>query len=99
MKKLVKPSLNLASINIDYILLSHGYIDHMSYSTLFKINKSAIVISPKNLNFSLKILGFKNIILLSNAEIYSDKHLKIKVLKANHDGSIKIIDIGQTVKL
>ncbi|HEY8892315.1 MAG TPA: MBL fold metallo-hydrolase [Clostridium sp.] len=86
MKRLVKPSLDLASINIDYILLSHGHMDHMSYSTLFKINKSAIVIAPKNLNISLKILGFKNIILLKNDEIYSDKDIKIKALKANHDG-------------
>jgi len=86
MKRLVKPSLNLASINIDYILLSHGHMDHMSYSTLMKINKSAIVIAPKNLNISLKILGFKNRIILSPDEIYSDEHLKIKALKANHDG-------------
>lgn len=86
MKRLVKPSINLASINIDYVLLSHGHMDHMNYATLMKINKSAIVIAPKNLNLSLKILGFKNIILLSNDEIYSDKHIKINALKANHDG-------------
>lgn len=86
MKRLIKPSLNLASINIDYILLSHGHMDHMSYSTLMKINKSAIVIAPKNLNIPLKILGFKNRIILSPNEIYSDSHIKIKALKANHDG-------------
>ena len=36
MRRLVKPSLNLASINIDYILLSHGHMDHMNYSTLIE---------------------------------------------------------------
>jgi len=86
LKRLVKPSLNLASINIDYIVLSHGHMDHMNYSTLRKINKSAIVIAPKNLNIPLKILGFKNIVLLNNDEIYIDRYIKIKALKANHDG-------------
>jgi L-ascorbate metabolism protein UlaG (beta-lactamase superfamily) len=86
LKRLVKPSLNLASINIDYILLSHGHMDHMNYSTLKKINKNAIVIAPKNLNIPLKILGFKNIILLKQGEIFKDQHLKIKALRANHDG-------------
>lgn len=85
-RRLVKPSLNLASINIDYILLSHGHMDHMNYTTLFKINKSAIVIAPKNLMFSLKILGFKNRILLNPDESYCDNTIKIKALRANHDG-------------
>jgi L-ascorbate metabolism protein UlaG (beta-lactamase superfamily) len=86
LKRLIKPSLNLSSINIDYILLSHGHMDHMNYTTLKKINKSAIVIAPKNLNIPLKILGFKNIFLITNDEIYKDYHVEIKALKANHDG-------------
>ncbi|WP_291632537.1 MBL fold metallo-hydrolase [Clostridium sp.] len=86
LKRLVKPSLNLASINMDYILLSHGHMDHMNYTTLIKINKSAIVIAPKNLSIPLKILGFKNVIILTHDEVYSDTHIKIKALKANHDG-------------
>ena len=86
LRRLVKPSLNLASINIDYILLSHGHMDHMNYSTLRKINKGAIVIAPKNLNIPLKILGFKNIVILKHNETYSDNNIKIKALKANHDG-------------
>lgn len=85
-KRLVKPSLNLASINIDYVLLSHGHMDHLNYTTLMKINKSAIVIAPKNLNMCLKILGFKNIILLNHDKMYNDNYMKIKALKANHDG-------------
>lgn len=86
LKRLVKPSLDLSAINIDYILLSHGHMDHMNYTTLKKLNKSAIVIAPKNLNIPLKILGFKNIFLLINDETYRDNHIKIKALKANHDG-------------
>jgi L-ascorbate metabolism protein UlaG (beta-lactamase superfamily) len=86
LKRLVKPSLNLSDLNIDYIVLSHGHMDHMNYTTLMRINKNAIVIAPKNLNIPLKILGFKNIILLSQDEMYNDNHIKIKALKANHDG-------------
>jgi len=85
-RRLVKPSLNLASIDIDIILLSHGHMDHMNYKTLMKLNKNAIVIAPKNLNRSLKILGFKNRILLNPDEIYSTNDIKIKALRANHDG-------------
>jgi L-ascorbate metabolism protein UlaG (beta-lactamase superfamily) len=85
-RRLVKPSLNLASINIDYILLSHGHMDHMNYTTLKKLNKNAIIIAPKNLNISLRILRFKNIVLLNHDEIYNDTYIKVKALKANHDG-------------
>ncbi|MGH4140154.1 MBL fold metallo-hydrolase [Clostridium sp.] len=86
LKRLIRPSLNLASLNIDYIVLSHGHMDHMNYTTLIKLNKSAIVIAPQNLKFPLKILGFKKVILLKAGEIYSDNYVKIKALKANHDG-------------
>jgi len=86
LKRLVKPSINLATINIDYILLSHGHMDHLNYSTLIKLNKNAKVIAPKNLNIPLKFLGFKNITLLNNDETYIDNDIKIKALKANHDG-------------
>ncbi|MBU3144334.1 MBL fold metallo-hydrolase [Clostridium sp. CF012] len=86
MRRLIKPSLNLSSIKIDYILLSHGHMDHMNYTTLMKLNKSAIIIAPKNLNLPLKILGFKNRILLNPNETYSVNDIKIKALRANHDG-------------
>lgn len=86
LRRLVKPSLNLDSINIDYILLSHGHMDHMNYSTLRKINKNAIVIAPKNLNTPLKILGFKKIVPLKHNETYRDNNIEITALKANHDG-------------
>lgn len=85
-RRLVKPSLRLADFNIDYILLSHGHMDHMNYTTLMKINKSATIIAPKNLKLSLKILGFKSIIFLNHDETYNDIHINIKALKANHDG-------------
>ncbi|MCB2294153.1 MBL fold metallo-hydrolase [Clostridium algoriphilum] len=85
-KRLIKPSLNLSTINIDYILLSHGHMDHMNYSTLIKINKSAIVIAPKNLKLPLKVLGFKNIIILTHNQTYIDSYINIKALKASHDG-------------
>lgn len=85
-RRLVKPSLSLASFNIDYIILSHGHMDHMNYTTLMKLNKNAVIIAPKNLTIPLKILRFKNIILLNHDETYNDTHIKVTALKANHDG-------------
>ena len=86
LKRLVSPSKDLSKIKLDYILLSHGHIDHMNYNTLRKLNKDAIVICPKNYKGSLHFLGFKKVIPLSPGRNYSDEFISIDAFKANHDG-------------
>ena len=34
----------------------------------------------------MKLLGFKNVIMLRDTEIYEDENIKITAIKANHDG-------------
>ena len=85
-KRLVKPSLDLGEIRIDYILLSHGHMDHMDFASLYKLNKDSYIIAPKGYKRILKALGFNNIIILNDHEEYKDEHVHIKALPANHDG-------------
>lgn len=61
-------------------------MDHMNYNTLKKLNKNVVIIAPKNLSIPLKILKFKNVVILNHYEIYNDTYIKVKALKANHDG-------------
>lgn len=84
-KRLIKPSLDLSKLHIDYILLSHGHMDHLDLNTLRKLNKDATVIVPKNFYYLIKALGFKKVISL-----YPDKEIKfnnltIHVLESLHD--------------
>lgn len=85
-KRLVKPSLDITKIKIDYILLSHGHMDHMDFTSLYRLNKDCCIIAPKGYRRILKTLGFKNIIVLNSLEDYKDKYVHIKALPANHDG-------------
>ncbi|SHK11094.1 L-ascorbate metabolism protein UlaG, beta-lactamase superfamily [Clostridium cavendishii DSM 21758] len=85
-KRMVKMPNDLKNINIDYILLSHGHMDHMHFSSLFKLNRNAIVIVPKGYKKLLKLMGFKNVVLLRHGETYNDEYISIKALEANHDG-------------
>lgn len=85
-KRIVDRPLNLQSQKIDYILLSHGHMDHLSFSSLLKFNKNIILIVPYGYKRILNSLGFKNVIVLRDGEIYQDEKIKITSIKANHDG-------------
>lgn len=85
-KRLVNHPIDLHSIKVNYIILSHGHMDHMHFPSLKKLNKDCIVIVPKGYKRILKLLGFKNVVLLRQGEVYEDENIKITAIKANHDG-------------
>ena len=85
LKRQVKPSNKLSLLHFDYILLSHGHMDHLDYNTLRKLNKDAIILCPKNYSFSLKLLGFKKVHEIKPGESYKDEDIEIETIEAKHD--------------
>lgn len=87
MKRLVLPSMNLTKLNIDYILISHGHMDHLDKGTMRQLDKDIKIIFPKQFTKLLSSWGFTNLYPVSPGDEYTDDTgLKIKVYKANHDG-------------
>lgn len=85
-KRVVEKPFKLEDMKFDYILLSHGHMDHTDLPSLRKLNKNATIIVPKGYKRIMKILGFKKVIVLRHNEVYEDDKIKITSLKANHDG-------------
>lgn len=86
MKRLVDVPIDISSIHVDYILLSHGHTDHINFPSLAKINKDAVVIAPKPYNLPLKMMFFKNIRILKPGDVYKDRDVIINTMEAIHDG-------------
>lgn len=87
MKRMVKPSVDLTSMKVDYILITHAHMDHLNYGVLNKMDKTSTIIVPRGMKSRLKMLGFKKIKVLVPGESYKDKFLTISALRANHNGS------------
>lgn len=85
-KRVVKFPYDLTNTKIDYILLSHGHMDHINFSSLKKLNKDATVIVPKGYKKLMHLLGYKNVIILKHNSVFDDNNIRITSLKANHDG-------------
>lgn len=85
-KRVVNKPFNAYNIQFDYILLSHGHMDHLDFPSLMKLNKDAILIVPKGYKKIMKLLGFKKVITLRPNESYIDNNVKITSIKSEHDG-------------
>ncbi len=88
-KRLVEKPLDLSTLKIDYILLSHGHMDHLHFSSLLylrRLNPNINIIVPKGYKRLMQLLGFKNIFLLMQGSTYKDNIIEVNALKANHDG-------------
>lgn len=85
-KRLVKKPSYVDDLKVDYILLSHGHMDHLNFSSLRKLNKDATLIVPKGYVHLAKLLGFNKVILIHPGDVYEDDHIRITAYEANHDG-------------
>ena len=85
-KRVCDIPFDLAKENIHYILLSHGHMDHLSFWSLSKLNKNAVVIVPYGYKRMIKLMGYKKVVVLRNGEVYKDNKIKVTALGANHDG-------------
>lgn len=85
-KRVANRPNSLNNQKIDYILLSHGHMDHINFSSLRKLDKNITIIVPKGYKRLIKLLGFKKVIMLRDKEVYKDDTIVITALKANHDG-------------
>ena len=61
-------------------------MDHLSFSSLRKLNKDATIIVPKGYGHLMKFFNFKNVIVIRPGEVYEDNNIKITSLEAIHDG-------------
>ncbi|MCR6516185.1 MAG: MBL fold metallo-hydrolase [Clostridium sp.] len=85
-KRVIETPFDITTLKFDYILLTHGHMDHMHFPSLKKLNKDAIVIVPKGYKKILTLLGFKNVVLLRSGQVYEDDFIKVTSIEANHDG-------------
>lgn len=85
-KRQVEIPMDITKIKFDYILLSHGHIDHLHFSSLRRLNKDAVIIVPKGYKNLIRLLGYTNIHVIRHNECYCDNHIKVKSIEANHDG-------------
>lgn len=88
-KRVIDKPYDITKIKFDYILLSHGHMDHMHFPSLRKLkklNKDTKIIVPRGYKKILSLLGFTNVHLIRTGECYADEDIKITSVEANHDG-------------
>ena len=85
-KRVAKKPSYAKDLKVDYVLLSHGHMDHLHFPSIRKLNKDAVIIVPKGYKSLIRALGFKNVHVLHPGETYKDEYIKITAYEANHDG-------------
>lgn len=85
-KRVVDKPYDLRQIKVDYILLSHGHMDHLDFPSLRKLNKDATIIVPKGYGKLMKLFGYKKVVVIRHGEVYEDENIKVTSIKAEHDG-------------
>lgn len=85
-KRLVKPSIDIRNIKADYILITHGHMDHLNYNVLSHLDKNSVIIVPRGVKKVLNMLGFRKVFILRADEEYKDEFVSIKSVEANHSG-------------
>ena len=85
-KRVVQKPFNLKKQKIDYIILSHGHMDHLHFPSLMGLDKDATIIVPKGYKKLMKLIGYKNVVLLRQGEVFEDDTIKVTAMKADHDG-------------
>ena len=71
-KRVVERPFDLTTQRTDYILLSHGHMDHLNFSSLSKLNKDSVIIVPYGYNRIISLMGYKNVVTLRDGEVYKD---------------------------
>lgn len=85
-KRVVKRPFDIREQKLDYIILSHGHMDHLDFNSLRKLNRNTTIIVPKGYKRLMELIGYKNVVLLRQGEVFEDDIIKITALKAAHDG-------------
>jgi len=87
LRRIVKPSYTSEGINADYILLSHGHMDHMNFASLKKLKKISTVLCPFGYKKKLESIGFKKVVGVKPGDCYQDEKMKITAIMSKHNGS------------
>ena len=71
-KRQAQIPMDITSLKFDYILLSHGHMDHLNFSSLKRLNKDAIIIVPKGYKRLISLLGYKKVYVIRHNQTYKD---------------------------
>lgn len=84
-KRQTEPGIALADLpSIDIVVISHGHYDHLDFPTIRKIKGNPTFYVPHGLKSTFIRKGFSRIIEANWWESFSDHHLKLSFVPAQH---------------